>query len=335
IQSQLRNGTPADLAIIYITNGLTGNVRFLPNPNTGVADLLDNSGRARYNSLQVEVRRRFAKGFFFQANYTFQKTLTDAPGVGQTRFDPLLDNNQPQLEYSRADYDQTHVFNFNTIYELPIGKGRRFLNQGGVANLLLGGWQLGTIIRAGTGAPVTITDPRGTLNRVGRSGRQTAVSSLTKDQIKSLIGVRRTPCGIFYIDPSVININQANLQAGLCSQLGSGRGAEGFGTTPFSGQVFFNAAPGQTGNLERAFINGPFIFTWDASLLKNIPITERVRFQIRVEAFNVLNRANFFVPQFPTGGNSSGFNINSTNFGRITSTVTDPRIIQLVGRIEF
>jgi hypothetical protein len=335
IQSQLRNGTPADLAIIYIQNGLTGNVKFLPNPNTGVADLLDNSGRARYNSLQVEVRRRFAEGFFFQANYTFQKTLTDAPGVGQTRFDPLLDNNQPQLEYSRADYDQTHVFNFNTIYELPIGKGRRFLNQGGVANLLLGGWQLGTIIRAGTGAPVTITDPRGTLNRVGRSGRQTAVSSLTKDQIKSLIGVRRTPCGIFYIDPSVININQANLQAGLCSQLGSGRGAEGFGTTPFSGQVFFNAAPGQTGNLERAFINGPFIFTWDASLLKNIPITERVRFQIRVEAFNVLNRANFFVPQFPTGGNSSGFNINSTNFGRITSTVTDPRIIQLVGRIEF
>ncbi|MCV5831413.1 hypothetical protein OFN28_32640, partial [Escherichia coli] len=77
---------------------------------------------ARYNSLQVEVRRRLAQGFFFQANYTFQKTLTDAPGVGQTRFDPLLDNNQPRLEYARADYDQTHVFNFNTIYELPIGR---------------------------------------------------------------------------------------------------------------------------------------------------------------------------------------------------------------------
>ncbi|MER3429011.1 MAG: hypothetical protein C4334_13160 [Pyrinomonas sp.] len=329
VQTQLRNGTPADLAILYITNGLTGNVRFLPNPNTGVADVLDNSGISRYNSLQVEVRRRLSQGFFFQANYTFQKTLTDAPGVGQTRFDPLLDNNQPRLEYARADYDQTHVFNFNTIYELPIGRGRRFLDQGGIVNFLLGGWQFSSIIRAATGAPVTITDPRGTLNRAARSGRQTAVSSLSKDEIKNLIGVRRTPCGVFFIDPRVINLNQANLQSGLCSQLGSGRAAEGFGTTPFSGQVFFNAAPGQTGNLERAFINGPFIFSWDASLLKNFALRETLRFQLRVEAFNVINRANFFVNQF------TGLNINSPNFGRITSTVTAPRVIQLVGRIEF
>ncbi len=82
------------------------------------------------------------------------------------------------------------------------------------------------------------------------------------------------------------------------------------------------------GNLEQGFINGPFFLNIDASIIKNIKITERVRFQIRGEAFNILNRANFF------SGQRSTFNINSNNFGRITSTF-DPRIVQFVGRIEF
>jgi hypothetical protein len=87
--------------------------------------------------------------------------------------------------------------------------------------------------------------------------------------------------------------------------------------------------PGQTGNLERAFVNGPLYVNWDASIIKNIPITERVRFQIRGEAFNVLNRANFFVGNAPTAAN-----INSATFGRVTSTF-GPRIVQFVGRLEF
>ena len=329
IRNQLLAGTPADLAIVYVTNNLAGTVQFLPNPNTGVADVLENDARYRYNGLQAEVRRRFAQGLQFQANYTFQKTLTDTGGTGQTNFDPKLDLRQPQLEYARADYDSTHVFNFNGIYELPFGRGKRWFNDSGIANTVLGGWQFTSIVQVFTGAPVTITDPRGTLNRAGRSGRQTPNSNLSKDQIKNLFGVRRTPCGIFYIDPAVLNINQQNLQNGLCTQLGTGRGAEGFGTTPFAGQVFFNAAPGQTGNLERAIVNGPLYVNWDASIIKNIPldfVKEGMRFQIRGEAFNVLNRANFFVGLTE--------NINSANFGRITSTFA-PRIVQFVGRLEF
>ena len=68
---------------------------------------------------------------------------------------------------------------------------------------------------------------------------------------------------------------------------------------------------------------------WDFSALKNFRITERVRFQVRAEAFNVLNRANFFVGVFPGSAN-----INSTSFGRVSSTF-GPRIMQFVGRIEF
>ncbi len=178
---------------------------------------------------------------------------------------------------------------------------------------------------------MTITDRRGTLNRANRSNRETALSSLSGAQIKKLVGVFKTPCGVYFIDPAVININHANLQAGLCNQLGSGRAAEGFGSAPFAGQVFFNNAPGGTGGLPRAFLNGPLYMNWDAGLLKNIRVTERVKFQIRVEAFNLLNRPNF---AFTNAQQLSAFDINSTNFGKVT-TVFSPRIMQVAGRIEF
>ena len=312
---------------------------FLPNPNTGVADLLTNLAKYRYNSLQAELRRRFAQGLRFQVNYTFQKTLTDTGGVAQQNFDPLLDINRPELEYQRADYDQAHVFNFNGIYELPFGKGKRFLNEGGALNAILGGWQLTSIVQVSTGAPFSILDTRGTFNRAGRSGRQTANSNLTKDQIKNLVGIYRTPCGVFFIDPSVLNINQTALANGQCGQLAltGGFGSAPFGTTPNPNQVFFPVAPGQTGNLERSFLNGPLYANWDAGLFKNIPldfIKEGMRFRIRAEAFNVLNRANFFLGNVSGLAAGSSLDINSTNFGRVNSTF-GPRIVQFVGRLEF
>jgi hypothetical protein len=339
----IRAGTPADLVNTYIqqvsatavgTNGKTFDQFFLPNPNAGAVDFLTNGGKYRYHSLQTEIRRRFSNGFHLQANYTFQKTLTNASGVGQTNFEPNLSNLFPEIEYSRADYDATHVFNLNTIYELPFGRGKRWFSDVGGFDRLVGGWQVTSILQMATGAPITIADPRGTLTR--RNGRQTANSSLSKNQIKDLIGIYRTPCGVFFIDPAVIDLNHTALANGQCSQLltggATGRGSRGFGEATFPGQVFFNVPPGQTGQLERAFINGPFFMNWDASLIKNIRITERTRFQLRFEAFNVLNRANFFSGQFST------LNINSTNFGRITSTFTSSgaqRVLQFAGRFEF
>ncbi len=187
ITGQLVAGTPADLALVYIQNGLTGNVRFLPNQNTGVVDYLANLGRSTYNSLQVEVRRRFAQGFQLQANYTFSKNLTNSQGAQtngtgdtQNRFDPLLDNSNPSLEYSRALSDQTHKFNVNGVYELPFGRGKSFFSNSSVANTLLGGFAVSGILQIGSGSPITFVDARGTLNRAGRSNRQTALTNLTK-----------------------------------------------------------------------------------------------------------------------------------------------------------
>jgi hypothetical protein len=327
ITNTIRDGRPGDLAFTYLATFRTGNSVLLNNPNTGVADLDTNSALYRYNGLQAELRRRFSGGLTFQANYTFQKTLTDASGTGQTRFDPLIDNANRRLEYAIADFDTAQVFNFNSIYELPFGKGKRWLNGGNWLDRLVGGWEVTSIIRASTGAPVLITEPRGSLNRGGRSGRQTPTTPLTKDQLQALVGVFKTPCGVFFIDPSVINIDLTTCKSRTPALTG-GIGAAPFGST-FSGQVFFVNAPGITGNMERNFLHGPFFFNWDGSIIKNIRISERTRFQFRAEAFNILNRANFFY-----AGNS----VNSSQFGRITSTFTSngaQRVIQFVARLEF
>jgi hypothetical protein len=331
VVNNLRAGTPADLVAQYIVNNATGSVVFQPNPNIFQARLLSNDARYNYNSLQVELRHRFSQGLFFQGNYTFQKTLTNAGGTLQTRVDSLLNLFAPELEYSRADFDQTHVINLSAVYELPFGKGKWLMNNSGVADRIVGGWEITSLLRLASGAPITITDARGTLNRVAFSGRQTALTSLNKEQIKKLIGIRKTPCGVFFIDPSVIDFNFATCNATniVGSPAGSGRAANGFGATPFAGQVFFNNAPGQTSGLERAFINGPLFFNWDASIIKKIPIRENLQVQLRLEAFNVTNRANFLVNQF------TSLDINSANFGRVSALATNPRIVQLVGRIEF
>jgi hypothetical protein len=329
VRSLIASGQAGQLAAVYVQNGFANASQlFLANPSTGVVDLLNNSASYTYNSLQAELRHRFSNGLVFQANYSFQKTLTDAGGVSQTRTDVLLDNNQPGLEYSRALYDQTHVFNLNMLYDLPFGSGKRFLNGSGLLDRVVGGFTVTSIMRISSGAPLEISDPSGTLNRTGRSGEQTAVTSLSTSQIKDLIGVFNTPCGIYYINPSVIDINMQT-----CT--GSGRASRGFGTAPFAGQVFFNNGPGQTSALDRFFINGPRYFDWDASIIKNIRIKENKQLQLRVEAFNLLNHTNFCVGCQTGATSQTGlFNINSATFGKLAETF-QPRIVQLVGRFNF
>ena len=313
VANQIGLGTPADTALSLVQAGFAGTVRFLPNLNTGVGNLVVNAGKFRYNALQVELRRRSSGGLYFQANYTFQKILTDVTddGINQTRVAPYLDNQNQHIDYNRASYDTTHFFNFNGIYELPFGKGKRFLSEGGWVNQVVGGWQLGSILQITSGAPLSFLDARGTLNRTARSNNQTATTNLTKDQIKDLIGYRNVNGNLYFIDPAVIAT--------------SGRAANGFESPTFTGQAFFNVNPGQTGNLERLFINGPMFWNWDASILKNFRISETTRFQIRAEAFNVTNSTRFNAPTF---------SINSTNFGKLTSAAS-PRVLQFVGRFEF
>jgi len=326
ILGQIRAGTPADLALVYIQNNLNNHptvaspslvpfVNFLANPASGVVNLLENGAYYQYHSLQTEVRRRFSNGLYFQANYTFSKNIGNAAASNgsQSLVEPFLDNKQPELDRTRVDFDQTHAFNFNGVYQLPFGKGKAFLSGGGLSDKLFGGWEFSGIVQINSGVPITFVDPRGTLNRAGRSGRQTANSSLTTSQIRDLLGTFEQNGRIYWINPSII-----------CS---NGAATAGFGQAPCAGQVFSNVQPGQTGSMGRAIINAPTFFNVDAALLKNIRFSEDTRLQFRVEAFNMLNKVNFFP-------GASIQNIGSSTFGQITSAGA-ARQLQLALRFEF
>ncbi|MGI8494497.1 MAG: hypothetical protein ACR2L1_04180 [Pyrinomonadaceae bacterium] len=265
--------------------------------------------------------------------------MSNIPDEGQNRQGELQDNSNPGLNVGRPDYDRTHTLNANFILELPFGKGKRFLNQGGVVDRVFGGFQFTSIINLVSGPPLGIVDPRSTSAITFTSGRQSATSTLNGDQIKKLTRIFRTPNGIYFIDPKVLcatatapgqptlscfDLNQP-LPSGYT--LASVRGASPLGTAPFPGQVFFFNEAGSTGNLPRNFINGAPYLNWNAGLSKNIRIGETQRIQIRVEAFNVLNKQ---VPFF-----SSDLDVNSTNFGRVTSSYNTPRIIQFGVRYDF
>lgn len=329
VLASLQNGTVADLAQFYVTQGVNNHptlaspnntpfIRFYQNPNIGQIELFTNAGSYNYNALQLEVRRRFTQGLYFQANYTFSKNLTNTVGTSQGLFEPFLQNQDQDLDNQRADFDQTHVFNFNGIFQLPFGKGKRFLNQGGIVDKIFGGFELSGLLQTATGAPITFVDTRGTLNRGVRSGRQTAFSNLTNDEIRALGGVFEANGNIYFINPSIINSSGA-ASGGYINPANA--------NTTFNGQVFFNVAPGQTGNVARTLINGPRQFNVNAALLKNIRFTESIRVQLRAEAFNLFNTVNFF-------NNTQFANINSTAFGQINQAAA-ARQMQFAARFEF
>ena len=90
------------------------------------ANVLTNGGESNYHALQFEVTRRTRHGLQGQFSYTFGKSLSNTAGDSQTGLEPLLDNDNPQLEWARSPYDMRHVFKANYYYELPFGKGKQW-----------------------------------------------------------------------------------------------------------------------------------------------------------------------------------------------------------------
>lgn len=289
---------------------------FLPNPNTYVADYYGNGSFSTYNGLQTEIRRRFSRGLYFQANYTFSKAFTDFVGT-QSNFQGLLDLTLGNaVEKQRIDEDNTHVFKANALYELPFGPGRRFLDSGGVLGKVLGGWSINGIFQSQSGVPISIVSQRGTLNRTGRSVKNTVDSTLSVDDLRQRSGLFFDAQGRpVLFDPELIAAVRAN---------------------PDNNAFLTNPRAGTVGSLQLTPVNGPSYFNLDMSLIKRTSITERVNIEFRAEAFNIFNHTNFRVvnDRGQTTVNQQVQSINSANFGRITDTYS-PRVLQFAAKFNF
>jgi hypothetical protein len=296
-------------------NGIPANF-FVANPNSNGITLLGNDSMSNYHSLQAEFRRRFSGGLQFQGDYTFSKALTDAPGAfgnnqsDLTSFRTLRDK---QLDYMRSNQDQTHRFVFNSIYDIPIGRGRRYLSDtNGFVDRLVGGWTAGSIVVWATRPPWFINSNRTTVNQFNAANNPADLVGISFADFKKNLGVFRHATGIYFINPELLNITTNASGGFVSSQIKPG--------------LLAAPAPGTFGNFPLNSLNGPRFFNVDMSLTKRIPITETVKGELKTTFINILNNPNFVY---------NGQAFDSTSFGRVTATSGNPRIIHFTLKVTW
>jgi hypothetical protein len=283
---------------------------FLANPNASFARLLTNASFSNYNSLQAEIRRRMSNGLQFQANYTFSKSLTDSEG-SQSTLESYRTIRNIALDRHLSDFNQTHRFVANVIYELPFGTGRRWMSGVPMLSKMLEGWQVGNISTWQTGPPLFIFANRSTFNQFN-AGNNPAQLLVGIDQFRQSTGIHKTGSGVYFFNPNLLNITTN----------ASGRHS---GSTVKDGLVDV-PAPGTFGNFPINSITGPSFWQVDFSVSKRTKLFERADMEFKATFFNAFNHANFAY-------GSTQF--DSANFGQVTGQRGSPRIIHFILGINF
>jgi carboxypeptidase family protein/TonB-dependent receptor-like protein len=241
-------------------------------------------GTTTYDGLQVLVTRRVGSSIIGTA-YTFSKTINFADNDAGPRIQYL-----PAKDLNRglASYDRTHNSQTYWVYDLPFGKGQRWLTKGW-ANYVLGGFQVSGVMSITSGLPIYVV--QGSAPNLLAGGSAQVPNQLNPDiQIIGGIGIvsQRGPAAQPYFTNTVLGVNCTSNCA----------------WAPETGARF--------GSLGRNTLRGPGFFEADLSIFKTFHFTERVQFQFRAEALNATNHANFANP---------ASDVTGSNFGFITSTV--------------
>jgi hypothetical protein len=250
-----------------------------------------------YNSVQATLRRDFAKGLQLQAAYTYSKSLTNLTNSSSNSNDSLdLDQ-----QYGPANFSRPQRFVLSYVWEIPFG------GRSGPLRRLANGWSLSGVTVLQSGTPLTITDSRGgTIYGVSGSNALTSIG-------------RAELCA--GADHGSIATNGA-----VHARLGGASGGPGFwNRNAFCATPVIGNGTGY-GNSGVGIVAGPGQFNWDISIAKAARIRDRWSVQFRAEFFNALNRAQFANP---------GTELTGVNFGQITSTSVNPRLIQLALKAGF
>jgi len=275
-----------------------------PNPYLSAGFFWYTDGNSSYNSVQTEVSHRLTRGLEFRANYTWSKNLDMNSGLtgaqSQNQAQMILDRNDLPRDWGLSALNAASQASLSGRYELPFGSNRHWLNGGrGLASRLAGGWQLNAIATLLSGFPFT---PQ--------------------------IGANRSE------DGDTRNPDRPSLNPSFTGPVVLGSPNEWFNPNAFILPAF-----GTYGNLGRGTLTGPGLATLDASMFKNVSISERVTLQFRAEFFNLLNRANFGPPNatlFTNGASTvSTVPAISPAAGLITATATTSRQIQFGLKMVF
>jgi hypothetical protein len=271
---------------------------------------LENLGQSSFNALEVSLQRRFSSGLNLMASYTWSKTLTDADDAlpffatlhgGGSVQNPF--NLKGEKTYSNQDVPQMFVINY--VYELPIGKGKKFLNKGGVVDAVLGGWEISGIQRYQSGQPLSFRCATGVPGFAGciRFNQVGGVSIFSQAY----------QSGNFDPSSGVAIFNKA----AFSDPNAPARIAAG------GGYAF--------GNMSRTLgaVRMKHFDNEDFNILKRFPITERVKLEFKASAINAFNRHVFDRPG-DTNANDPQFGVLNTN-----ATLETPRRLQLQLKLMF
>jgi hypothetical protein len=243
-------------------------------PNVVGATFADTTGNANYHSLQMTAEKRFSSSLGFLTAYTWSHSIDNVPlqqGGGSDGPIPQ-DIRYRFLDRGTSGFDIKHRFSESLNYALPIGAGRRISFGSGVANNLLGGWQMNGILVIQSGLPFTPTLATSVSNSGGSRPDRVQVGELTSGQT-----IDR------WFDTSF--------------------------NTP--GAAWATPAQFTYGNGGRNILRGPGRWNLDYSVFKEFAITEKYRLQFRSEFFNIFNHPQFDLPN-PTIGNPSAGKITAT-----------------------
>jgi hypothetical protein len=239
--------------------GTVGNVLSrAPYPEFGRIQMVDGSGKSHYNGASIKLEKRLSSGMSFVSGYTWSKSIDNASAIRNHAGDTLFPQNSYNLAAEKAlsSFHTSHRMVNSVLYQLPFGKGKRWLGQGGISNVVFGGWEFGTLFNVQTGFPVTVVS-----------------------------GLDRSNIGAGFDRPDMVAGQDANLSRGV-------RNSDRW----FNTSAFVLNQPGKFGSVGRNTIISPGIVQWDASLLKVIRFTEGKALQFRFEAFNAANHANLGSP---------------------------------------
>ncbi len=234
--------------------------------STDVGNYFGNDASSHYDALQVKVEKRFTQGLQFLAHYTYSKAFNH---------DSSYYSVDQRVAYGPDDFSRNHVFVVSTVYELPVGRGKKFMGDASRAmNFLVGGWQLSNTSNWSGGLPFTPS--------IGECGHISDAGPCRPDLLPGQsfsTGLRRDASGnlTWFTPVAVLAYGAVPATVDACTL-----------ARPTSGP-FALPACGRVGNAGRNWLRGPRAFFSDMSLAKNFAITEKYKAQFRFDAYNVFN----------------------------------------------
>jgi hypothetical protein len=344
ITQVVTNPNPASPAFVIrqfsiVQRDASGAITGVQNPFAEV-DYKTSGGHDSYNALMLSLSRRSASGLSLNAQYTLGKSYGNTGGSNEADTSANNARTLDQFEYDNGynKFDVRHTFNFSALYQVPYGRNRQ-KPATGVADAILGGWDVGGILNARSGVPVNVLITRPDVVYVDGSG------AIFTNPAAGRTAVINTPGG-----GASRNVRRPDLIPGVDPFLENG------------GLLFLNPAafaapqPGTFGNLERNSLHGPNFSQLDLVTAKHFAFGGGRNVEFRIEVFNVFNKVNF---ANPAGVLPLALPANSTNeanklqpgqaytgaaagsFGQITSTVNktvglgSQRQIQFAFRLNF